>query len=1045
MSNIMKNATGFLFVSPFILLLAAVFINTAQPGFPRSIDFNGFKNASTMASASGVTSLGSASKPATVQLGSSTSSKASVSTGSASKPASQTNISTNSGSTAKSVTSVGSTTQPATVQLGSSTQSSNVSVKTSSGTSSTVGVSTTQANTGSGASSQTSNNTSNTTAGTSSSTNLSNSQSSGASAATQSATNTSTAAAAVNTSTDLSNQQVIQVGGSTPGTIILGSDGTPSTVIIGSTSQTAGNTSSSTAGNNTSTNQSNAQGVTVGNTSTPATVQLGSVAQTSSNTSASQAGNNSGTNQSANQNVDVLGETTKPATVQIGSVAQSGSNSSNTTAGNNSDTSQSNSQGVTVGNTTQPATVVIGNTTTPATECVGSVCQSASNSSNSSAGNNSSTGQSNDQNVVVLGETAKPATVQIGNTTQPATVCIGSICQTASNSSNTTAGNNSSTGQSNSQGVTVGNTTQPATECVGSVCQTATNTSNSTAVTVNHTIQTTIQTSNNNNNTQVASSFNTASGSQVVSTQQTTQAVGNSTVGTVTSSTLGSINNSSVYPVDSGAQVMLQKNGTQYSAQLKSDFAKGVEFYAQKSGVSVAFYLGSATLKGLWQYAFDSSAYPNGDYALYAQITEKGGTFLSPTIDFSINNNSPVNTVQSVAITQQIDSAKHQLDSINKQIDQTVTDAAKNITTDTGLDKKAASNVESNISDLVKTIQTIEQLKDLLAQKTSARDAVNDEIAKLQAQLQSLSPDTLETTRNDIIAQIRDAQSQKQNLDAQISIIQEAIDQKQTEKSTTTTSILALTKSLEGTDVNGTLATVESSVTQDQQSALDLTHKLTQDSDGDGLNDYEEIYVYHTDPYNPDTDGDGYLDGDEVAHGYNPLDPNSHPGQSGTITFQDPRTVPPRQTDMFKVESVQSSALASGSMGIKLEGEGLPNSFVTLFIYSQPLVVVVKTDAQGHWEYLLDKSMSDGMHTVYAAETNSLGMVEARSQEFVFLKSGDSVMRTTSGSEASMASTIQQLENDFGFYTVFTIVLAMSIALLIIGFVGRLGAARLGG
>jgi hypothetical protein len=66
------------------------------------------------------------------------------------------------------------------------------------------------------------------------------------------------------------------------------------------------------------------------------------------------------------------------------------------------------------------------------------------------------------------------------------------------------------------------------------------------------------------------------------------------------------------------------------------------------------------------------------------------------------------------------------------------------------------------------------------------------------------------------------------------------------------------------------------------------------DSDGDGLNDYEELYVYKTDLYNPDsdsdglndyneviiigtdplsadTDGDTYFDGQEMLSGYNPL------------------------------------------------------------------------------------------------------------------------------------------------------------------------------
>lgn len=43
------------------------------------------------------------------------------------------------------------------------------------------------------------------------------------------------------------------------------------------------------------------------------------------------------------------------------------------------------------------------------------------------------------------------------------------------------------------------------------------------------------------------------------------------------------------------------------------------------------------------------------------------------------------------------------------------------------------------------------------------------------------------------------------------------------------------------------------------------------DSDKDGLSDYDEINIYHTDPNNPDTDGDGINDCDEIKKGLNPL------------------------------------------------------------------------------------------------------------------------------------------------------------------------------
>jgi hypothetical protein len=43
------------------------------------------------------------------------------------------------------------------------------------------------------------------------------------------------------------------------------------------------------------------------------------------------------------------------------------------------------------------------------------------------------------------------------------------------------------------------------------------------------------------------------------------------------------------------------------------------------------------------------------------------------------------------------------------------------------------------------------------------------------------------------------------------------------------------------------------------------------DTDVDGLNDGEEVWVWKTDPLKPDTDGDTYKDGEEVLNGYNPL------------------------------------------------------------------------------------------------------------------------------------------------------------------------------
>jgi len=48
-------------------------------------------------------------------------------------------------------------------------------------------------------------------------------------------------------------------------------------------------------------------------------------------------------------------------------------------------------------------------------------------------------------------------------------------------------------------------------------------------------------------------------------------------------------------------------------------------------------------------------------------------------------------------------------------------------------------------------------------------------------------------------------------------------------------------------------------------------NKKYKDSDKDGLSDYDEKYIYGSDPHDPDTDGDGVDDGDAVLNGRHPV------------------------------------------------------------------------------------------------------------------------------------------------------------------------------
>ncbi|MFH1611606.1 MAG: hypothetical protein ABIA83_03350 [Patescibacteria group bacterium] len=59
-------------------------------------------------------------------------------------------------------------------------------------------------------------------------------------------------------------------------------------------------------------------------------------------------------------------------------------------------------------------------------------------------------------------------------------------------------------------------------------------------------------------------------------------------------------------------------------------------------------------------------------------------------------------------------------------------------------------------------------------------------------------------------------------------------------------------------------------ISQAQQDALEKEQQKAKDTDGDGLTDYDELYVYGSSPYLMDTDGDGYTDPTEVANKTNP-------------------------------------------------------------------------------------------------------------------------------------------------------------------------------
>lgn len=181
------------------------------------------------------------------------------------------------------------------------------------------------------------------------------------------------------------------------------------------------------------------------------------------------------------------------------------------------------------------------------------------------------------------------------------------------------------------------------------------------------------------------------------------------------------------------------------------------------------------------------------------------------------------------------------------------------------------------------------------------------------------------------------------------------------------------------------------------------------DSDNDGISDYDEINIFHTDPTKRDTYGTGYSDGAAL------LGQSSTIGQvagtttsssialAGGLAVENPKLTGTTQANILNVGSVAAIEFKDIEGGKKeiakalFKGKALPNSFVKVYLFSDPIVVTVKTDDQGNWSYILDKTLPDGAHTAYVAMVDNGGRILAKSAPLPFIKEASALTVEAAG------------------------------------------------
>ncbi|MFA6494660.1 MAG: fibronectin type III domain-containing protein, partial [Candidatus Paceibacterota bacterium] len=208
------------------------------------------------------------------------------------------------------------------------------------------------------------------------------------------------------------------------------------------------------------------------------------------------------------------------------------------------------------------------------------------------------------------------------------------------------------------------------------------------------------------------------------------------------------------------------------------------------------------------------------------------------------------------------------------------------------------------------------------------------------------------------------------------------------------------------------------------------------DTDGDGIADYDETRIYGTDSNDPDTNGDGITDGASILSGIDPKKEEMTP-----VVYEDPKKVSvaaiaPKDVLTVSRAAAKTVPTADGRMqkieSVTFSGKGLANSYVTLYFFSTPVIVTVKTDSSGNWEYTVDKEFENGEHKIYVAMTDSGGKILMKSSPIPFVKTANAV---TLGTLKTGAETTGFFSGNMLWISIGSVVLLGILALFVIGIV----------
>lgn len=132
-----------------------------------------------------------------------------------------------------------------------------------------------------------------------------------------------------------------------------------------------------------------------------------------------------------------------------------------------------------------------------------------------------------------------------------------------------------------------------------------------------------------------------------------------------------------------------------------------------------------------------------------------------------------------------------------------------------------------------------------------------------------------------------------------------------------------------------------------------------------------------------------------------------------------------------KITKVENEISSTGEVALKISGQTLPHKVITILIYSSPIVVTVKTDANGVWSYRLEKPLAAGKHIVYTVVPRVEGS-KVRSEVTSFFISPVYAASTNNESLVLASATSDEPLKKFALIT--ATVVAVGVASLLLTF-----------